>query len=177
MQREQLPPSCIRWRPPHHREPERLIEPQRGFILLVDIDRQRARTKTLRVRHEELASPLPVVIRADEQRFNRVARAAQEADQGPRGGYQHPPIDLVARQFFGDKWAEFYDVAILKKMMRGADGALPQLEHSLAVIDPRGSHVHVHDVNSGVYYLRHTCLHYVNDPICRSLYRRGPLGR
>jgi hypothetical protein len=60
MQHGEQPAGLIRRRPPHHREPERLVEPQRGFILLVDIDRQRVRTnKTLRVRHQELAAPCP----------------------------------------------------------------------------------------------------------------------
>src|SRR5215203_5524570 len=153
MQHRERPAARIHWRTPHYREPERLVESQRGFILLVDIDRQRARTETLRMRYQELASPLPVVVRVDEQRFNRVAREAQEADQSLLGGYQHPPIDCVARQFLGDEWAECYDVAILKKMMRGANGALPQLEQSLAVFYLRGAHVHVHDVNRAVSFV------------------------
>ena len=91
-----------------------------------------------------------MVVRVDEQRFYRIAREAQEADCSLRGGCQHPPIDCVARQFLGDEWAECYDVAILKKMMRGANGALPQLEQSLAVFHPCGSHVHVHDVSRAI---------------------------
>jgi hypothetical protein len=43
---------------------------------LVDIHRQRARCESLRVRHEALAAPLPMVVRVDEQRLDRVVREA-----------------------------------------------------------------------------------------------------
>ena len=83
MQNWERATARICWRPPDHREPERLVEPQCGNILLVDIDRQYAPTQSLRVGHKEPASPLPLMVRVDGQRFNRATGEAQKPDRGP----------------------------------------------------------------------------------------------
>src|SRR5512146_889764 len=144
MQQGKRPPARVRGRPPHHGEPERLVEPQPGFVLLVDIHRQRARRKTLRLRHEELASPLPVVVRVDEQRFNRVVREAQKADRTFRSGHQHPPVDGAAGQLLRHEGAQRSDVTLREEVMRGANGPFPHLEQALTVLRARGSYLHVH---------------------------------
>ncbi len=94
------------------------------------------------MRHEELASALPEVVRVDEQRFDRVAAVAEESDRRLGGGNQDPPVDGVACQLRGDERAESDDITVREKGMRGPHGPLPQFEQPLAILRPGRSHVH-----------------------------------
>src|SRR5262245_62083201 len=106
MENGRRPAPRIRGRPPDDREPEGLVEAQRGLVLLVDVDRQPpTRHKTLRVCHEQSASSLPVMVRIDEQRLDRVACDSQKTDRRPLDGFEHPPVESVARQRPGNERA------------------------------------------------------------------------
>ena len=125
---------------PYHRESERLVELPRRLILLVDVYGKDAGSEALGVRHEESASTLSVVLRINEESLNRVVDDAQKADQY-HGALQHPPIDVVALEFFGDERAECQDLGVGKKVMGRTDGALPHLEQTHPVSDLRRSHL------------------------------------
>ena len=109
--------------------------------MLVDVDGQLAPGEPLRVRDEECASSRADVVGVEEQRLDGGARISQEADRGMLGGFEYPPLDRVVRELLRHEWPQRRHVGLAKEVVRGADGAFPQSQQLLAVLDSRETNV------------------------------------
>jgi hypothetical protein len=95
VQQRERSPSVVERRATDDHEPERLIEANRGVVLLVDVDGEIAATQCLGVGHQPAAASLPAPGRLQEERRDVITREAHEADRLVSRLRQHPQLERV----------------------------------------------------------------------------------